>query len=143
MIVSPTEDCIAAKALRSELIEFVLIKPADDLAYGRVFSRAWEIGKTFINIEHDIAPWPGALQAMWDCSHDICLHEYMIGHSGKKQRALGCIKFDRELMLRHPDANYGWDETLWNHLDAQVLGATIVDLEIEPHVHEPPVAHIK
>jgi len=117
--------------------------PQDDYHYGDKLAQYWHRGEDFINIEHDIAPWPGAVEELWDCTSLWCTHQYPIGHSGKFQKGLGLIKFSSSLIERYPDACLGWDETPWNQLDAQVYGALEIDRRIHAHMHFPPVAHIK
>src|SRR5262245_25598563 len=40
--------------------------------YGDSLMKAWELGETFINLEQDVAPWPGALSQMWSCASWWC-----------------------------------------------------------------------
>jgi hypothetical protein len=53
----------------------------DDFSYGRYFRERWDEGKTFINVEHDTAFWPGALEEIWDCPEPLCI----FGH-GKDEK---------------------------------------------------------
>lgn len=141
LIVSPYKHCVAAKALYSEGIEYRIIHPVDDHSYGRIIAGAWQIGESFINVEHDIAPWPGALQALEDCTEPLCAYQYLI--RGELTTALGCIKFSDTIMKRYANACEGWEATHWMHLDARVISSLEWDRKIKVHLHEPPVAHVR
>jgi hypothetical protein len=111
------------------------------LTYGQTLTRYWQVGQSFINVEHDIVPWPGALEKLWSCGPDVvdarwCGYEYPVGYSGKYGRSLGCVLFHGDFMRAHPDVS--WADIRWNHLDSavfQTMGHTW-------HTHTPPVAHL-
>lgn len=142
LIVSTTHDCLANSALLSERIPHDIVVVKDDYDYGRAVHEYWERGKSFILLEHDIVPWPGAIHELMECGSLWCTFQYPVGHSGSLQTAIGIVKFSEELIALYPDANFGWDQTPWNHLDAQIYGALQVDNHIAPHIHTPPVAHL-
>lgn len=143
LVVGTNEACPATFALRSELLPYEFVHVVDEFTYGQTLSRYWAEGETFINIEHDVVPWFGAVKALYQCPYGFCTYQYPIGHSGKLQTALGIIKFSENVMDDFPTANYGWDKTSWNHLDAQVYGALQLDRGLKPDIHEPACAHLK
>src|SRR5262245_36727721 len=142
LVVATSAKCPAVSALNSERIPFKLVEVSGNYSYGRALHQLWEEGESFINVEHDIVPWPGALEKMWKCKSAMCMYQYPIGHSGLISGSLGCVKFSDELIDAYPLANFGWDDTEWNHLDAQVFGALVLDRSILPDVHQPPVGHL-
>lgn len=141
-VVTTNERCPAISALRSERIPFEVVTVEGTYDYGQFLHAQWVIGEEFVFIEHDIVPWPGAVQALLGCKSHWCIYQNMIGHSGKLQSALGIVRFSQRLMEVQEFANFGWDKTEWNHLDAQVYGALEVDRKFHPHIHTPPVAHL-
>lgn len=140
-VVATQEHCPAVSALRSERIPFELVIAKDDYTYGQTLHVLWAQGEEFVTVEHDIVPWPGAIDAL-SCPEPWCIYQNIVGHSGKLQSALGLVRFSRKLMAALPEANLGWNKTEWNHLDAQVYGALQVDAKLPPHIHLPPVAHL-
>ena len=136
VVVAKVECCPAVVALRSERLDFELVIAEDEYTYGRTFKRYWEEGEKFINIEHDIVPWPGACRAMWECWHGYCMYQYPVGYSGKLGMALGMIMLDPQV-YRGVNGSI-WDEYQWNMLDGGILGS----FRMEPHIHTPPVAHL-
>lgn len=137
VVVAQVELCPAAVALHSECLDFELVIADNDYTYGRTLKRLWEEGERFINIEHDIVPWPGACEHIWQCTLGHCVYPYPIGYSGKLGGSLGMIMLDPNVWQGKNLAE-GWDETKWNYLDAAVYGS----LKPKPHRHMPPVAHL-
>lgn len=143
VVVATSTKCPAVAALKSELIDFDLVIARDDYTYGCTLSHYWRMGEDFVNVEHDVVPWPGAIERLRKCEARWCIHQYPIGHSGKLQSALGIVRFSKRLITEQPDACRGWKDTRWNGLDAQVYGALQIDRGFAPHIHLPPVAHLK
>jgi hypothetical protein len=136
LVVAVVERCPAVAALRSMRLPHELVIAKDEYTYGQTLARYWRHGQAFINVEHDIVPWPGSLEAMWGCGAEWCGYEYPIGESAKLGRSLGCVLFSAGAMRQHPDV--GWGEVPWNRLDAAVFRVMA-----QPwHVHRPPVAHL-
>jgi hypothetical protein len=158
-VIVPTvaRESVASLALRMEGIPHSEEVLRDDFAYGKLFTRLWDEGEGFIIVEHDIVPWPGALQAMLDCTVEWCGYKYpyftnydptdhlrFFGSHG-----LGCVKFDDRLVQNYPDlAQRGqWDKRDWQSLDG-LIGKTIVAALSAGniyswHEHTPPVAHVR
>lgn len=47
-----------------------------DWAYNHYLSDSWYAGRTFINLEHDIVPWPGAVESIDQCEKPWCFYGY-------------------------------------------------------------------
>jgi hypothetical protein len=108
----------------------------DELDYGRALTDHWR--DELIVVEHDVVPWPGAMQAISGCAHDWCVYGYpfaprKIGH------ALGCRRVSARVIEQRPDLPKRWAGVAWNQLDAAVYKA----LGGMPHFHYPPLAHVK
>lgn len=144
-------------ALKSTGLEFEAVVATEAYTYGETMHRYWQMGDTFINVEHDIVPYPGALEALDECEHEFCGYDYPIGHAGilgpGRGSALGCVKFDRKLMQDYPNLSRPWRYIPWNQLDAGIFTSlkdkipnpTIVNTRWTHfcwHEHLPPVAHL-
>jgi hypothetical protein len=114
----------------------------DDYTYGRTLKRYWRENKRFINIEHDIVPWPGACEEMWECDYGYCTYQYPIGYSGKFGMSLGMVMLDPAIWELPDEYAYVWDEYTWNNLDGAVFGSMRDAHYGDPHIHTPPVAHL-
>ena len=78
---------------------------ASQWAYPEFFQARWAEGETFINVEHDVVPWPGAIEQLWDCPHDWCWFSYP-GWTAD-EAPFGCVKFSAALIAEHPGV---WDQ---------------------------------
>lgn len=58
-------------ALANYTVNFVNCT-GDKWAYTKYFQDRWDEGKTFINVEHDIVFWPGAIEELIACEQDWC-----------------------------------------------------------------------
>lgn len=142
-IIIPTTnlDCPAVNALSREGILFEAVLMEDDYHYGRLWADLWERGEGFINIEHDVVPWPGALYLMMECPMHWCSYMYPAAPHNLTD-ALGCIKIGETIIDNYPNLSEGWKDTAWNRLDGAVM-SKLVKQGKESHVHTPPVAHAK
>lgn len=134
LVVAASEQCPAAAALRSMRLPFELVVAQDDFTYGQALERHWQAGEPFINVEHDIVPWPGALEALWSCAspEPWCGYPYLVGESGKLSSSIGCV------LVRHVVPPVELGHIPWNRIDAavyRVMGGAW-------HRHSPPVAHL-
>jgi hypothetical protein len=121
-----------------EGLEVTEVVMADRLHYARLFTELWQAGEGFILVEHDVVPWPGAIAQLEACEHECCAFEYPSG--GSWCRSLGCTKFSTSLVRRIP-YDVEWQNRAWDELDGAVF-ATLQG-EVEMHIHQPPVAHVK
>jgi len=140
VLPSVHSDSAAERALRTvgvtPLVEIVS-RPAD---YSEVLTRYWKRGSGFVLVEHDIVPWPGALERLADCSKDYCGYYYQL--SGRLGGTLGCVKFSERLLQEHPNLFLYWRGTRWDCLDGRVALAMLSLGYEDFHVHQPPVAHL-
>lgn len=74
----------------------------DDRGYPEFLKARWEEGKTFINVEHDVVPWAGALESLWECDHRWCAFAYgdEIYTDDNHTPVFGCCKFSSEFMKK-------------------------------------------
>lgn len=162
LVPSVVVDCPATLALRAEGLDPVEVIVEGDYGYGNILSEWWERRTGFVLVEHDVAPFPGAVAALWACTAPVCAHQYASG--GVFDHALGCTKFSPWLCQVYPDAPEGgrglekkpWREMHWMQMDGAVyhsiesLGIFMrpsVDTrhpkEQVVHMHYPAVAHVR
>jgi hypothetical protein len=107
-----------------------------DFAYARLFRSLWQEERPFVLVEHDILPWPGALQQIWECEHPWCGFRYYI--FGELRSALGCVKFDPVRLGECPLP----DELIpWSKIDMKVI-RSLSERGERGHLHEPAVGHL-
>jgi len=122
-------------------VSFVYCPPTQPHAYGDSLRALWTWQRPFINLEADVAPWPGALTALWECPHAWCALPLIV-HNCVNERNLGCVKFSREFIARYPDlwASYPRNAIYdWRSLDAWLYAHVQPAL---PHRHAPPALHL-
>jgi hypothetical protein len=143
VVAAVREDCPTALALRKEGVAFELVLMEHEYSYSDMFTRLWDkgYGDSFISLEHDIIPWPGALQHLWQCRDYWCAHKYPLAPNAM-QAALGCIKVSRNLIFKYPLLCKLWNNREWNTLDGIVCPA-IQAVAGKAHIHTPPFAHVK
>lgn len=107
-----------------------------DYDYDRLFRRLWAAGEPFILVEHDVLPWPGAVQQLWTCERPWCAFEYFM--LGELRVALGCTKFDPRRLGPCPLPDEAHD---WRHMDWHVIDTLTTRYECA-HLHEPAVSHL-
>jgi hypothetical protein len=106
-----------------------------EYAYDRLFRSLWAEGEPFIVVEHDVLPWPGALQQLWQCDCAWGAFQYFI--FGELRVQLGCAKFDPSRLGDCP-----LDELVpWQRLDWAVMTA-LVERGHSGHLHTPAVTHL-
>lgn len=117
----------------------------DDLAYAKLLAYHWLVGETIIVVEHDVVPWPGAIEELHGCPAEwcSCSYNWTNGHGRAGvgiHHMLGCTKLSGELMAALPDL---WDEPChWSQCDQRLFFAAR-DIGKETHPHRPGVTHIK
>lgn len=147
LVPTPEKNCAASLALRMEGIEHDEHVCTGDYGYSLVVAEYWGSGEGFIIVEHDVVPWPGALQQMWDCASSWCGYPYPL-HVGRlcDTYGMGCIKFDSRIVNMWPDLpmKFGWIMREWRSLDALVAESiTYMSYPHSWHKHYPPVAHAR
>lgn len=141
-------DSVAHRALEAEGIAHEEYVCEGDVGYSELVVDLWADGQGFILVEHDVAPWGGALAELWDCPADWCMFRYF-KYGGGLTRGLGCAKFSDRLVSGHPDLSITWRNTSWRILDGTVGAAVALTLRGEDPdrhplcIHGPPVAHVR
>jgi hypothetical protein len=105
-------------------------------AYDALIRRLWAEGRPFILVEHDVLPWPGAVQQLWTCDRPWCAYEYFM--LGELCVALGCTKFDPARLGPCPLPD---EPTDWHRMDWYVID-TLTTRYHSAHLHEPAVSHL-
>jgi hypothetical protein len=108
-------------------------------AYWRLLNDLWQQGDPFILVEHDILPWPGALEELWACPGLWCANSYDQRGVGI-YHSFGCTKFSAELIRRLPNVWRDMDKR-WHQLDQQFEWRA-AQASLRPHPHRPPVIHL-
>lgn len=141
------------RVLRQDHIDARYVRMEDDLHYWRLLRELWWEGQSFIVVEHDILPWPGALQGLWECPEPWCAYPYYLSHDPRPTPALGCAKFGAALMADAPgmwdrlaegrDFRCQGDPRHWWGLDGRI-GLVLGEMGARSwiHRHEPPVLHL-
>lgn len=120
------------------------IQMTDDEAYVRYFEERWAKAETFINVEHDIVPWPGALEELWKCPEPWCAHGYRPDDDLTREGYsvfLGCAKISDVLIRALPDCWKMKPNRHWNNCDSHLTDyARKHGLVV--HQHRPAVLNI-
>jgi len=122
-------------------LTYVYCPPEQKHAYGDSLRALWERGHPFINLEADVAPWPGALTELWQCPRPWCALPLVV-HNTVNEKNLGCVKFSREFIALYPDlwATYPRNDIFdWRSLDGWLYQRV---QPARPHTHEPPALHL-
>lgn len=110
-------------------------------AYGDLLAEFWNRGDSFILLEQDVLPWPGALTEMWNCPKSWCAMPLVV-HQCVNETNLGCVKFGKEFIETFPDLwkSYPRNDIFdWRSLDSWLYQ------QLEPdrhHRHSPPAIHL-
>lgn len=114
----------------------------DDFSYSKYFKQRWEAKETFINIEHDVVVWPGAIEAIWNCEREWCVyHGHLPNHRTEPnlENAVNgipmlCMKIAKELIEKTPGL---WDEPIiWYECEKRMISCGV-----KPHQHFPGVVN--
>lgn len=160
IVPAVAEDCLASLALKAEGVDHETRICDGAFGYGKLIADLWRQGRGFILVEHDIVPWPGALDAMWKCPEYWCGYPYPYFYytyapDSRRQmlrsHACGCVKFSDVLVKGWPDlpTERRWEEHHWESLDGLVGRSIVYAMQhLRPavsgwHEHNPPVAHIR
>ena len=150
-------DNVATRCLQAERIEHEVRVLDTEHAYAELVAELWRDGKSFVLVEDDIAPWPGAIQSLEACSHFWCGFYYClpgrwdVADEDPETGLLGtngCVKVAADVMEAAPQLYERWVTHDWRHVDVAMTAALrhVFGLEGGPaehtfHVHHPPVAH--
>lgn len=113
-----------------------MVKLEQDFSYHQLIQELWAKQEPFILVEHDIIPWPGAVQQLWTCPEGWCAFPYAC--LGELRAYLGCTKFDPVKLGECPLP----EELLtWQVMD-QRIKKTLMMRQAKCHMHEPGVTHL-
>lgn len=146
MIYIPYVDATETVSLQSAILhqyglEFLhyRIDRDDQDGYRKFMAQRWERGETFVIIEHDILPWPGAVQELLACECVWGTYSYYTNGGIGVSHMLGCTKITNRLIAALPNI---WKEPrVWYELDSHLM-FTAREIGIEPHLHRPAVIHL-
>ena len=115
-------------------------------AYPEAVRERWNAEEPLVIVEHDILPWPGAIDEILACPFSFCGLAY-IEHS-VLAAALGCTKIGADVMaavtlpemtsIQGPpyERPVAWDTLDWD------LFRTVEGAGFRLDVHDPPVVHL-
>lgn len=130
---------LAKAVLESYRLPITYVELTDDDAYRRLLKLIWRARETVTIVEHDILPWPGALEEVTACPCSWGTYSYKTLGGVGIAHMLGCAKLTGKLMDALPTV---WDEPgHWSGLDQRLFFAARA-AGIEPHLHRPPVIHL-
>lgn len=141
------------------LAKINFIDVCDSWGYLDYLQERWGKREAFINVEHDVVPWPGAIEQLWACPHDWCAHYYFLtpdeGRNYNGPPPMGLVKFTANFMQQIPRVwarhrkmrsewvkQYGDDPGKWAYLDLWLHEYATRD-GLKPHIHWPAVVNVK
>lgn len=111
-------------------------------AYAGVLAMYWAAGEEFINLEYDVAPWPGAMHQLWACPEAFCHFSYPGFPLGRSVEGIGCTKFGQAVIEAIPNSWEDWGNVPWWDLDGAII-SEVKAAGFERHEHLPNVAHVR
>lgn len=127
-------------------VELVEVDPHN--GYVALLIELWRQGETFVLVEHDVIPWPGAIAQLLHCDREWCAFPYR--HRGGPALSLGCTKFAGSLTRRlarvaldfERDPMHPWGHGRYEAVDGALFKHLQRWGETAPHEHGPMVAHL-
>jgi hypothetical protein len=131
--------------------EQVKIQPGSNY-YAEQIAQWWAIGEPFIIVEHDVVPWPGAIEMLAECPEPWCAIEVHPGYHLIRHGSVGlsCIKVVPKLLSaiseqedrpRASGAPFPDDYIPWHATDS-VFSQVLFDRGYMVHQHWPSVANL-
>lgn len=113
--------------------------------YFKYFKQRWQEGESFINIEHDCVPWPGAIEAIMECPKLWCAYDYSLPchrnrdiHDPTTFVPLGLTKISASMIEKLKDC---WNEVVnWDVIDKH-LTMEASNQGIRVHQHFPSIVN--
>ena len=117
------------------------VEMENELSYWRLMCDIWAKHEDVVIVEHDVIPYPFAIEGMWDCQGSWCSVTYQSKKGYGVYHMLGCTKLGTKLMDELPDVWQNVATTDYWTLDAQLCDAAQRQ-GIIPHPHWPPCTHL-
>jgi len=136
------DNSTAHLALEAEGVKHTVYTMQSEYDYGELLRKCWLEQEGFIVVEHDIVPWPTALEQLDTCPCQYCGYNYPVANTRQMGAALGCTKFSTGLIRLLPNLADYWHTCPWQHLDAEVIRSVVWAVG-SMHHHYPPVAHAR
>jgi hypothetical protein len=116
--------------------------------YPDLLGEWWGRGEAFAVVEHDVLPWPGALEELEACPEPWCGFSYYRSATERSVSGvvtLGCVRFgEAVLKLPNPLAEDGWPYNTfdrgWDYCD-QRIDRVLKAAGFVWHRHSPMVLH--
>src|SRR6184192_307902 len=82
---------------------FIDVSGSDESYFDLVY-QLWKEVETFVLVEHDIVPWPGAIRVIHDCEMPLCACPTPIGMFNGEYSGMGVgiVKLGKALMIERP-----------------------------------------
>jgi hypothetical protein len=142
VIPAMSRPCLPEMALRTNGYSPQVVIMEDDYHYSRLFNDLWDAHEDFIIVEHDIVPWPGAIESFFGCNQHWCGFQYPQG--GAWGGGLGCVRFTGAFTKAFSKFPGIWKNPHWYVLDRDTMETIRKNTEYDYYcVHTPPVAHLK
>jgi hypothetical protein len=125
-------------ALADQDVTFVDVSGGDD-HYFWLVQALWHRAEGAIIIEHDVVPYPGAIDALRGCPGDWCGVPTLVGINWRPFH--GCVKFSAELMARHPDTVNRLEDHHWQAFDGP-MDRYLLQQGEHVHMHWPAARHL-
>lgn len=110
-----------------------------DHGYSDLLKTLWAEGETFVLVEQDVLPWPGAVEELHNCVGLWCSCSYIHNGAHGLYHMLGCTKVSARLIGMLPHV---WDKPVhWTRCDTHLYHEARA-LGQDPHPHRPPVVHL-
>lgn len=118
----------------------------DRWAYTDYLQDMWDRGQTFINVEHDVVPWPGALEQLMDCPNPWCFFGYRqaLDVAANGGAPFGLVKLDERIIAGLPRVwqemrvHYRDHDQAWRYNDIHFFAHARAQ-GWHPHQHVPSV----
>jgi hypothetical protein len=110
-------------------------------AYWQELAQRWEDDGDLITIEHDIEIHDQVLREFAACPEPWCAYGYLVGCPAEVfTMGLGCTKLSARARQEVPLLLFQPEHRSWIYLDG-FISAALRNAQLEPHIHEPRVAH--
>ena len=119
---------------------------SSEWGYTNFLQQLWDDHEDVIIVEHDVIPWPGAIEALWSCPCEWCYYPYDLDNPLFPY--LGCTKIKATFMDKVPHVwekqreSKVWEERAnmppWSWCDGWLW---LMSGKMEGHKHMPGVVN--